>query len=360
MNRKRLLKYGKNIYYLYKERGLRGLLNMETKKIRTVFVGCGKHATENIYPSLRYCPVDLLATCAMHKENAERNAKWFGAPRYYDDYRKMLDEEKPDAAIIVVNARSHAKMACEALKRGVHVFIEKAPSVDLQGTEKIIEESKKSQRMVMVGFQKRFAPAYVKAKEITRSKGFGALKHYQTRFCTGRMISGENFILEIGIHHLDLARYFCGEVESLFVSATGREDGEAYAINIKFKNGAVGSMILSEQQSWFHRSELIEITGRGNCVEIDNVNKLTYFNKGIEILGVPVSHILQGERGRIVWEPNFAAMTTENSMLYRSGTIGELRHFCDCVLNRKIPHTSIEDSYKTMQLVAEVLKLAGV
>lgn len=356
INKKKLLQYGKKIYYLYNERGLRGLLNMEIKKIKTVFIGCGKHATENIYPSLRYCPIELLATCAFHKKNAERNAKWFGALHYYDNYREMLDTEKPDACIIVVNAFSHAEMACEALKRGINVFMEKPPSVDLEGTEKIIEEAGKKQKVAMVGFQRRYAPAYVKAKELIGEKGFGPLTHIQTKHCTGRMIQGEDFILEIGIHHLDLARFFFGEVDSLFINASGGETGEAYAVNLKFKNGAVGSMILSEQQSWFHHNERIEITGSGNSIEIDNVCKLTYFNKGQEILGVPVTHLFCGKQGKVVWEPNFTSLTTENSLLYQSGIIGELQHFCDCVLNNKKPQTSIEDAYKTMLLVSQLRK----
>jgi predicted dehydrogenase len=153
-----------------------------------------------------------------------------------------------------------------------------------------------------------------------------------------------------------LVRFFFGEVDSLFVNTAVGDKGEAYAINLKFKNGAVGSMILSEQQSWFHHNERIEITGSGNCIEIDNLCKLTYFNKGKEILGIPLTHLVSGKQGKIVWEPNFSCLTTENSLLYQSGIIGELQHFCDCVLNKREPQTSIEDAYKTMLLIAQVKK----
>lgn len=210
----------------------------------------------------------------------------------------------------------------------------------------------------MVGFQKRYAPAYVKAKEIIRTNDFGDLKHIQTKLCTGRMISGEDFVLEIGIHHLDLARFFFGEVSSVSVNASDRKTGEAYSVNLKFTSGAIGSMILSEQQSWFQNNERVEITGSGNYIDIENACKLTYFNKGLEVLGVPVSHLVCGRQGKIVWEPNFSCLTTENSLLYQSGMIGEIQHFCDCVLKKKIPQTSIEDACKTMALVARVKKEA--
>jgi len=354
MDRKKVLRFGRKIYNLYREKGLRGLLNMETKRLRVAFIGCGEHAAENIYPALRYCPAELLAVCARHQESARRAARWFGAANFYCDYKEMLDKEKPDAVIIVVNAGLHPEMAAEALKRGINVFMEKPPSLDLDGTRKIIEEAGKSRKKVMVGFQKRYSPVCLKAKELIQANKLGVLKHIQTKLCTGRMISGEDFILEIGIHHLDLARFFFGEVSDISVKACRGKDGQAYSLNLEFENGAIGSMLFSEQQSWFYHNERIEITGSGNFLEIDNAVRLTYFDQGLDILGVPVSNILGKKRPKAVWEPNFTCLTTDNSQLYQSGIIGELRHFCDCVLNDKEPLTNIEDAYKTMLLVSRV------
>lgn len=356
MDRKRILRYAKKIYNSYSERGLRGLFNMGTKKLRIAFIGCGQHATENIYPALRYCPVELLAVCARHEESARRNARWFGAPRFYCDYLKMLDSEKPDAVIIVVNAASHPDMACEALKRGIDVFMEKPPSRDIEGTRRIMGESGRAGKIAMVGFQRRYSPACLKAKDLIQSNKLGDIRHIQTKLCTGRMISGDNFILEIGIHHLDLVRFFFGEVDSLLANSFCGSWGESYSISLKFKNGAIGNMMFSDQQSWLYHNERIEITGSGNFIEIDNVTKLTYFNQGRDVLGVPVSTLFGEKRGKVVWEPNPACLTIENSHLYQSGIIGELRHFCDCVLSRRNPQTSIEDAYHTMLLVQELKK----
>lgn len=356
MDRKKMLRYAKRIYNSCSEKGLGGLFNMETKKLRIAFIGCGQHATENIYPALRYCPVELSAVCARHEENARRNARWFGSPRFYCDYLKMLDSEKPDAVIIVVNASSHPDMACEALKRGIDVFMEKPPSRDIEGTERIMGESGRAGKIAMVGFQRRYSPVCIKAKELIQGNKLGGLRHIQTKLCTGRMISGEDFILEIGIHHLDLARFFFGEVDSLFVHSYSGSWGESYSVNLKFKNGAIGSMMFSDQQSWLYHNERVEITGSGNFIEIDNAARLTYFDQGADILGVAVSSLFGGRRGKVVWEPNTACLTAENSHFYQSGIIGELRHFCDCVLNHKNPQTSIEDAHRTMLLAMQLRK----
>jgi len=47
------------------------------------FVGCGGHAFRNVYPALRYAPVDLVAVCDYDLERAKVYAREFGAAHAY-------------------------------------------------------------------------------------------------------------------------------------------------------------------------------------------------------------------------------------------------------------------------------------
>ena len=53
------------------------------ERLRIGFIGCGRHATKALYPSLRYAGIDLAAVCDIDENAARRNARWFGAERTY-------------------------------------------------------------------------------------------------------------------------------------------------------------------------------------------------------------------------------------------------------------------------------------
>ena len=53
------------------------------EKVRIGFIGCGGFSTGAVYPSLHHAPVDLVAVCDLDEAKAKRNAKWFGADRFY-------------------------------------------------------------------------------------------------------------------------------------------------------------------------------------------------------------------------------------------------------------------------------------
>ena len=67
---------------------------MAERKARIGFVGCGGHATSVLYPTLHRIPqVELVAVCDLKEELAKRNARFFGALRWYTDVREMLEKE---------------------------------------------------------------------------------------------------------------------------------------------------------------------------------------------------------------------------------------------------------------------------
>ena len=49
--------------------------------IRIGFIGCGRHATKMLYPSLHLARIELVAVCDVDEIKAQRNARWFGDER---------------------------------------------------------------------------------------------------------------------------------------------------------------------------------------------------------------------------------------------------------------------------------------
>ena len=320
----------------------------DIQKIRTGYIGCGDHSFTNIYPALRYAPINLIACAARHKDKAESFARQFGGDRGYDDYIQMLDSEKLDAVIVVVGPDLHYKAAKEALIRGINVFVEKPATSTLEEAMDLQNLKKEKEKVLMVGFCKRFAPCYQEANKIIASKEFGTPTSIQTKFSVGhRWGSERNFLLHIAIHHFDLLNYLLGDVEIIDFQKDIRENQYSYAVLVRFKSGAVGTMNLSTQGSYKNFSERVEVTGEENFVVVDNLVNLKYYRKTDAVGG----SIPDDSQKTLSWEPNFSVPDLESQGIYLGGYVGELRHFADCVLNKKMPESSIEDHIKALKLI---------
>ena len=309
--------------------------------MRIGFIGCGIHASKAVYPSLRYGPFELVSTCAAHLESAERAARTFGAPRWYDDYEKMLGKEDLDACITVLPPRLYREVITACLEHGLPVFSEKPGAETVEDAQAIMKASKKARRPVMVGFMKRFAPAYSRAREIAKTPEFGETTIYTSKFAMGRWGPDRyNYVMDNALHHIDLARYFCGNVKRCTVEANSREEGRnAYGILLAFENGAVGMLNCCTTQSWKQVNEYAEITGVGEHIYIDNVDTCIHF---------------PDDQPARIWRPNYTVPSEENQGLFIMGFAYELRHFGEVVANGGEPEVSIADAKADLELVREV------
>lgn len=311
------------------------------ENLKVGFIGCGTHARSAVYPSLAYGPFDLVCTCAAHLESAERTARTFGAKRWYDDHTKMLSSEDLDACLVVLPPRLYKEIVTACLETGLPVFSEKPGAETIEDAKAILRASRKAGRPVMVGFMKRFAPAYRRAKEISTSPEFGEITIYTSKFAMGKWGPDRyNYVMDNALHHLDLARFFCGEVERCTVEANAVEDGRyAYGILLRFKAGSIGLLNCCTTQSWKQKNEYAEITGVGQYVYVDNIDTCTHFPP---------------ERPAQVWVPNYTVPSEENLSLFTMGFAYELRHFAEALRNGTDPEVTISDAKADLKLVEEV------
>lgn len=306
-------------------------------KLKVGFIGCGRHATKVLYPSLRYAPIALEAVCDVEERLAQRNARWFGAQYYFTDFQAMLDQCTLDAVIIVTGPNSHGQLAKEILRRGLPVFIEKPPAVSLAQAEVLSQLSEEHGQTVTVGLMKRHTPAYQRVKALISAAEFGPISHIQATFRIGQKRgTGFALLLDAGIHILDLVRFFGGEVQSIRAEKWQDEHRVAYAILLRFESGPVGSVHISDQGSWFHSNEFIEITGAGQFVRSENL--------------VLVAHT-QTDGQTHLWEPGFSIPQNQNNSLFVQGYAPQFQAWAQALLNGTEPGPTIADACRTMRLI---------
>src|SRR4030042_5186944 len=79
-------------------------------------------------------------------------------PKFFQDFRKMLDDDEVDAIVIATSDRWHALGTIMACQAGKDVFVEKPLSLSIWDGRKMVEAARKNRRIVQVGTQSRSAP----------------------------------------------------------------------------------------------------------------------------------------------------------------------------------------------------------
>jgi len=145
-----------------------------------------------------------------------------------DKWQKMVKMDGIDAIIIAVPNKWIAPIAIEALKQKKHILCEKPFGRNVRESKKILIIAKQNKCLVKVGFNHRFHPAIWKAKEIVDQDKIGKIIFIRACYGHGgrlgmekewradKNISGGGELLDQGVHVIDLARWFAGEIKEVF------------------------------------------------------------------------------------------------------------------------------------------------
>ncbi|MER7892089.1 Gfo/Idh/MocA family oxidoreductase [Micromonospora sp. NPDC094482] len=130
-------------------------------------IGLGEVAQVVHLPALRSLSdlYQVTAVCDLSPGLLQRVGGGYGVERRYADYTAMLDENKLDCVLVLNSDEYHAEAAIAALDRGVHVLVEKPLCLSPREAQAVIEARDRSGATVMVGYMRRFAPAFVEATQ---------------------------------------------------------------------------------------------------------------------------------------------------------------------------------------------------
>jgi predicted dehydrogenase len=126
-------------------------------------IGLGEVAQVVHLPVLRSLPdrYEIAAVCDLSPGVLDRVGA--GVPRRYTDAVAMLDDTYLDCVLVLNSDEYHAEVTVAALDRGIHVLVEKPMCLSPREAEQIIAARDRSGATVMVGYMRRFAPAFVEA-----------------------------------------------------------------------------------------------------------------------------------------------------------------------------------------------------
>ncbi|MFZ1986179.1 MAG: Gfo/Idh/MocA family oxidoreductase, partial [Desulfatitalea sp.] len=222
--------------------------------------------------------------------------KKFGFEETTTDSSSIIASPEINTVVITTRHDSHARFVCEALKAGKHVFAEKplcltrAELAEIESAYAALVTPHASPPLLMVGFNRRFAPHVVKMKEllvgIQEPKSFvmtvnaGAIPpdHWtQDRSVGGGRIIGE------GCHFIDLLRFLAGaSIAGVQAHLLGAAPGLAIrddkvTLTLCFADGSFGTVHYLANGHKSFPKERLEVFCAGRILQLDNFRKLTGF-----------------------------------------------------------------------------------
>lgn len=114
-------------------------------------------------PGVRFKAVCDIWASYNRKRTARILQAYGHEAKEYEDYKKMLDDQKTldlDAVIIATPDFCHSPQTCDCLNAGLHVYCEKEMSNTVEGAKKMVEAAKTSGKLLQIGHQRRSNPRY--------------------------------------------------------------------------------------------------------------------------------------------------------------------------------------------------------
>ncbi|MEX0745260.1 MAG: Gfo/Idh/MocA family oxidoreductase [Phycisphaeraceae bacterium] len=333
-------------------------------------IGCGSHAFRNIYPALQFLPIELKAVCDLKAEKAEAYAQQFGAGAAYADMDAMLASEPLEAVLVVTNYDKDGRprfpdITCRCLEAGQHVWIEKPPAATCSDIERMQRASQQAGRHVVVGFNKIFSPANVKARELINAAEFGDVSLAMLQYPQGVPEAGaiRDYLngakgsgglvgfLDHLCHPMSLLVDLLGMPETLFYQ---RGNSVAAAATLTFAGGAVATLALTARGPGtpaYERTQLLS-TSTGQMVTVENNLRVTlHRSPGLQYGSTPSYYAGDPDRPSLVWEPEMSMGQLYNKGLFLLGTWGELNEFTQCILCGRPPeHGTLEQARQVTRL----------
>jgi predicted dehydrogenase len=150
------------------------------KKYKTVLIGTGWWGMNILGEAMASGECQIVGLCDVDDRflnpAAEKVTDLTGdRPRKYKDFRELLDQEKPEIAIIATPDHWHALVTIATVKAGAHVYVEKPIGHTIKEGRAMVNAARKYNRVVQVGTHRRISPHNVSGREFIRSGKLGKL-----------------------------------------------------------------------------------------------------------------------------------------------------------------------------------------
>ena len=249
-------------------------------------IGGGMFTKNILLPALKKVPgITLMGAATTTGVTAQHLAKKFGFAYATTDYRKILNDQAVGSVIITTRHNLHADMVLEALAAGKHVFVEKPLCLSEEELEKLISAYDGS-RLLMVGFNRRFAPLAQKVKAALLSRTTPLMMTYRVNagyipdnhWVHDREVGGGRLLGEV-CHYIDFCHFISDSpAETVRVASISGPTGkyrpdDNFVVMLTFRDGSVGTILYTAKGSKSFSRERFEVFGDDTAAVIEDFRR---------------------------------------------------------------------------------------
>jgi len=180
------------------------------------------HGIDTVWTHIDDC--EIVAVADANEAGLKKAQQRLGVARAYADYRKMLDEAKPDIVSICPRwVDQHRDMVLACAERGIHMYMEKPMCRTLAEADAMVAACKKNNVKLAIAYQTRYSPKLRVLRRMIEDGELGDVLELRARGKEDRRGGGEDLWV-LGSHLMNLIHYFAGEPQWCFAEV--RQGGE--------------------------------------------------------------------------------------------------------------------------------------
>jgi predicted dehydrogenase len=278
--------------------------------------------------------VKLVGLADVNEEKLNKSGARWGVTTLYQDYKKMLAEQKLDILSICTWNSTHLEIIKEALNYGVKaIFCEKPIADTLKNADEMIKLCEKNKVILQIDHQRRFDKMHQEIRDLIQGGKLGKIQQVTFYYTAG--------IANTGSHMFDMLRVFFGDASWVQATYSASQTINPKDPNIdgmvKFKNGVLAAIQACDSRE-YNLFEINTLGTKGRLNITRSGNDMEYYNVGD-------STLFSGYQELFRHEPPINKDAPKEFML------SAVRHLVECVKEGKQSISSGRDGRASLELI---------
>ena len=345
------------------------------QKLKTGIIGTGKVGHLHAAALMALPESEFTAVCNVNFKGAQAFAEQYRV-KAYADVEEMV-ASGVQAVTICTPHPLHAEPTIRAAKAGAHVIVEKPLASSLADCDAMIRAARDGGvKLAMISQRRLYAPVQRIKKALDDGKldqpilgtvnmlGWRDLAYYQSNAWRGTW-SGEGggVLVNQAPHQLDLLQWFMGPINQLFgcwanLNHPYIEVEDTAAAVIRFKNGALGNILVSNSQNPALYGKVAVHGSNGASVGVQTDGGAMFIAGMSSITEPPVNDLwkIPGEEGLLEpWQKEDAAFfqSIDPTKYYHQL---QIQDFLLAILEDRDPMMTGEEGRKTVELFTAIYR----
>jgi virulence factor len=295
--------------------------------MRIAVIGLGDIARKAYLPIIATLSDIEVVLCSRNSAELARLAGSYRIRELTTDIGELASMSI-DAAFVHTATESHESVVSRLLEQGSHVYVDKPLAYTLREAERMVALSEAKGRLLMVGFNRRYAPMYECLVDKPERRIVIMQKNRVAQPDLARRVVFDDFI-----HVVDTLRFLApGPIQGVRVSG-GINSGRLHHVVLQIEGAGFSLLGMMNRDSGV-AEETLEVMSPGNKWQVQSLAKTTHYHAGTE-------HVVNaGDWDTVLWRRGFPQI---------------VQHFLDCVRTKASARQSARDALATHALCEQIV-----